>query len=230
MRRALALLALLASAAQAAPRVRPKALVILDWRGAWLPDDKQKVLDALAAGLDSAGLDRVDDQVSGFTVDARFKACIEREACRFEYARATGASFVFATILVRQGPSARIAMTLYDVPLLSEAVVGVKRGKSGLASAIHSARKLVGELIERERHLPRGTLDLDSAPPGDAVFIDGHAAGVTNLSQVLYVGPHVVRVERQGMPPHIAMVSVSADKELRYQARFERTQVPPVEK
>jgi hypothetical protein len=220
-------LALLAVCAPAgAAKNRPRALVIVDWRGGWEAEEKQQVLDALAQGLDGAGLDRVDDQISGFTVDSRFKACLEREACRFEYARATGAAYVFAAILVRQGPSARVAMTLYDVPLLSESVVGVKKGKSGVASACHGARKLIAELMERERKLPRGTLDLASAPPGDAVFIDGHAAGVTNLSQVLYVGPHVVRIERQGLPPHIAMVNVVADKPLRYQARFEKGAVP----
>ena len=225
---AAALLAAAAPSLASTQHPRPKALVIVDWRGSWQQDDKQRVLDSLAQGIDGAGLDRVDDQISGFTMDERFRACIDREACRFEYARATGAAYVFAAILVRQGPSARVAMTLYDVPLLSESVVGVKKGKSGLASACHSARRLVAELMDRERKLPRGTLELSSAPPGDAVFIDGHAAGVTNLSQVLYVGPHVVRVERQGLAPHIAKVNVVAEKQLRYEARFEKSAVPAV--
>jgi hypothetical protein len=210
-------------AAQA--RGRGKALVIVDWRGGWGGEEKTQVLDALAQGLDGAGFDRVEDQVSGFVVDKRFAGCIEREACRFEYARATGASYVIAVIMVKQAGQARAAGTLYNVPLLAESTVAVQQGK-GTAAAIRGARKLIGDLLDKEKKMGRGTLELASAPPGDAVFIDGHAAGVTNLSQTLYAGPHVVRIERMGAQPHIAKVDIVPGKVVHYEARFERSMVP----
>lgn len=225
MRAFAALLVLLWLPSPATAKGRGKALVIVDWRGGWSGDEKVPVLDALAQGLDGAGFDRVEDQVSGFVVDKRFLACIAREACRFEYARATGASYVIAVILVKQAGQSRAAATLYNVPLLAESAVAVQQGK-GTQAATRGARRVIGDLIEKEKKMGRGTLELASAPPGDAVFIDGHAAGVTNLSQILYTGPHVVRIERQGAQPHIAKVDIVAGKMVHYEARFERSMVP----
>jgi len=221
--------ALLLVASTGIAKNRPRALTIAEWRGAWQKPEKQKVLDALAIGIDAAGLDRVDAQTSGFDIDARFRDCLEREACRFEYARATDAQYVFVAIFVKQGGGARASssavMTFYNVPLLAEATVAVKKGK-GVQAAVAGARTLVGDLLSKERRLPRGTLEVASAPPGDSVFIDGHAAGLTNLSKVLYAGPHVVRIERLGVAPHITKVDVLADKLVHYEARFEKNAVP----
>jgi hypothetical protein len=77
-----------------------------------------------------------------------------------------------------------------------------------------------------DRKLARGLLYISSAPPGDPVFIDGHAAGATNLSQVVFAGPHLIRIERKGVTPHIVKLSVPAGKDIRYEARFERSVVP----
>jgi hypothetical protein len=204
---------------------RPKALVIIDWRGQWAKEDKLKMLDSLAEGLDKAGLDRVEEQVSGFVLDERFRSCIARESCRFEYARATEAQFVIAAIFVSNGEPSSAVMTLYNVPMLSESTVAVRKGKRP-ERVVSTTRTLVAELLYKERKLPRGTLEVASAPPGDSVFIDGHAAGLTNLSQLLYAGPHVVRIERRGVAPHITKVEVLADKLVHYEARFEKSKVP----
>ncbi len=216
---------LLAVSSTAAAKNRPRALTIAEWRGQWQKAEKQQVLDALAIGLDAAGLDRVEPQVSGFAIDPRFAGCLDREACRFEYARATDAQYVFVVIFVKQPKQVSAVMTFYNVPLLAEATVAVKKGKN-LAAAVAGARTLVAALLYKERKLPRGTLEVASAPAGDAVFIDGHAAGLTNLSRVLYAGPHVVRIERMGVAPHITKVDVVPDKLVHYEARFEKTAVP----
>jgi hypothetical protein len=211
--------------AQAGKRV--KTLVIVDWRGAWTPAEKQKLADALAIGFDSAGLDRVEDQVSGFVLDPRFAGCIGRESCSYEYARATGATYVFAVIPVKQGKSSRVVMTLHNIPLLAETAVEVRRGKS-VAQASAAARRMIVELVEKERKTPRGILEIVSTPSsaGDAVFIDGHATGVTPVTITLYAGAHLVRIERKGSQPHIAQVNVFADKTAHYEARFEKAVVP----
>ncbi len=201
---------LLAVSSTAAAKNRPRALTIAEWRGQWQKAEKQQVLDALAIGLDAAGLDRVEPQVSGFAI---------------EYARATDAQYVFVVIFVKQPKQVSAVMTFYNVPLLAEATVAVKKGKN-LAAAVAGARTLVAALLYKERKLPRGTLEVASAPAGDAVFIDGHAAGLTNLSRVLYAGPHVVRIERMGVAPHITKVDVVPDKLVHYEARFEKTAVP----
>jgi hypothetical protein len=221
-----ALVALVASAAAAPPvKARAKGLVVVDWRGGWSPPERTKVTEALALGLDAAGLDRVEAQVEGFRKDARFTGCISFDACRFEYARSTGAQFLFSVILVKQGRSRRAAATMFNVPLLAQSTVGVRKARTTPA-LLASARGLIVEMVERERRMPRGTLELASAPAGDAVFIDGHAAGVTNVIQTVYAGPHVVRIERKGAQPHIAKINVPPEKQIRYEARFEKSVVP----
>ncbi len=218
------ILATLSSTANAG-HSRPRALVIIDWRGQWAKEDRLKMLDSLAEGLDKAGLDRVDAQISGFVLDERFRSCIARESCRFEYARATEAQFVIAAIFVSNGEPSSAVMTLYNVAMLSESTLAVRKGRRP-DRVVSTTRTLVAELLYKERKLPRGTLEVASAPPGDAVFIDGHAAGLTNLTHVLYAGPHVVRIERRGAAPHITKVEVLADKMVHYEARFEKSKVP----
>ncbi|MSP60102.1 MAG: PEGA domain-containing protein [Myxococcales bacterium] len=208
-----------------AAKGRQKTLVIVDWRGPWTAKEQIKLFDALAIGFDGAGLDRVESQISGFVLDDRFKGCITREACHFEYARATGASYVFVVLMVKLGKSTRVAMTLYNIPLLAQSAVAVQKGK-GLVAAIGASRRLIGTMLDRERKMPRGALEIASTPVGDALFVDGHAAGATPVNLMLYAGPHLVRIERKGAAPHVAHVTVVNDKTVRYEARFEKTIVP----
>lgn len=209
---------------------RPKVLVIPDWRGHWTAVEKEKIAAGIAAGLEAMGLDRADDQTGmgtdPFPVDQRFAPCLRREACRFEYARTANASYLFAALLVKQGKSARLGLTLYDVPLLAETGFQLRKARD-VPHLAALAPRLVGKLVAADKHVKRGTIDIDSMPPGDAVFIDGHAAGVTNLEQIVFAGSHLIRIERKGAAPHIVKLSVPADKSIRYEARFEKTVVPP---
>jgi hypothetical protein len=66
-----------------------------------------------------------------------------------------------------------------------------------------------------------GVLVIDSRPTTASVFIDGRAAGVTPLVLAVPVGPHTVRLERDGYRAVTSRVDVKDGMRTRVAARLE---------
>ncbi|RMG19302.1 MAG: PEGA domain-containing protein, partial [Deltaproteobacteria bacterium] len=69
--------------------------------------------------------------------------------------------------------------------------------------------------------LPRGAISVLSTPPGAAVYLDGRKVAETPalLTEVVR-GPHYIRVEAAGVPPHVTRVDVDPKEVARVEAQL----------
>jgi hypothetical protein len=67
----------------------------------------------------------------------------------------------------------------------------------------------VQELLRQAAARPRGTLQVESDPPGALVQFDGHTLGTTPYRREAFVGPHEVMISKVGYTSHSASINIS---------------------
>ena len=98
---------------------------------------------------------------------------------------------------------------------------------SNPAQAAATATELVTRLLKEGRARPRGTLVVNTTPPGAAVFASGGQIGTTPYEHPAWAGSYDVIVQKPGYNPAQLHASVEADKKESLQAILEPLPGPP---
>lgn len=86
---------------------------------------------------------------------------------------------------------------------------------------------LVTRLLKEGRARPRGTLEVQSTPPGSQVLLPRGFAGVTPYERPAWAGPYEVVVQKFGYKPARLTANVEADKKETLQVNLELLPAPP---
>lgn len=78
-----------------------------------------------------------------------------------------------------------------------------------LKAALAQLGDTVQELLRQAAARPRGTLQVESDPPGALVQFDGHTLGTTPYRREAFVGPHEVMISKVGYTSHSASINIT---------------------
>lgn len=96
-----------------------------------------------------------------------------------------------------------------------------------LRRAIGQISEVTAELFRQASSRPRGTLEVDSDPPGALVQVDGRTLGTTPFQRDAFVGPHEVLVTKSGYSPYSATAQIVDGGTAKLQANLPAIVAPP---
>lgn len=185
---------------------------------------RRSVSEALSR--ENAVLVASDVQADLLTRETALLSCIDQPGCQERLAQKASAQFVLE-LQVQTGADAlaagsgterppgkpvsafRFTARLLDVDV---GVVSVQATQScidcGIKRALAQLGDMVQELMRQGGSRPRGTIKVDSEPPGAAVHVDGNALGQTPYQRDAFVGPHRVSVSKSGYTKYDSAVTV----------------------
>ncbi len=127
--------------------------------------------------------------------------CLASLPCRDRLASKTDLRYVLRVSLVLSKDPAEFAVQadLLDVASGLFAAHATERLKPASLEADLSG--LTRKLFQQALNRPRGTLKIESSPPGATVFWGGNTMGTTPFERISLAGPHKLRLELAGHQP-----------------------------
>lgn len=131
-------------------------------------------------------------------------------------------------------PEVSISAAVLDVAVGSVAAQVERKCSACTSDATTAAlREAVGQAVEAGLGRPRGTLLIESEPPGAAVKIDGRLAGLTPLRRDVLAGEHTIDLSAGGQEPASERIRVEPSEKktlrVRLAAELPAAEPPPAQ-
>lgn len=168
-------------------------------------------------------------------------SCINQPSCQERLGQLASAQFVLR-LNVRANASTQLKTTVapggdsgfsFSVKLLDVDVgqISVQASQTcpdcNLRRAIAQISEVTAELFRQASSRPRGTLEVDSDPPGALVQVDGRTMGTTPYQRDAFVGPHEVLVSKTGYSPYSSTAQIVDGSTVKLQATLPVIIPPP---
>lgn len=167
-------------------------------------------------------------------------SCINQTSCQERLGQLASAQFVLR-LHVRANASAPSPAPhratdsgfSFDAKLLDVDVgqISVQASQScpdcNLRRAITQISDVTAELFRQASSRPRGTLEIESDPPGALVQVNGRTMGTTPYQRDTFVGPHEVLVSKTGHSPYTATAQIVDGSTVKLQAVLPVHVTPP---
>lgn len=175
-----------------------------------------------AAHLTPLGNDTLEAVLQG---EAALRACTTA-SCLERLGTLLNASSVVVYSAIPDGPPSgrttyQLQVDSYSVELGAQAASMASTCAScGAADVQKALRELARQVIAADLARPRGTLALDSEPPGALVLVDGNEAGRTPYQRQAFVGSHALVLRAPGFRSQKATISVAESHTSRIEVRL----------
>lgn len=146
-------------------------------------------------------------------------SCLHQISCQEKLGQMASAQFVLhlsvqseagQTIRADKNGAFRFTAKLLDVDV---GMISVQATQScadcSIKAALAQLGETVQELLRQAAARPRGTLQVESDPPGALVQFDGHTLGTTPYRREAFVGPHEVMISKVGYTSHSASINIT---------------------
>lgn len=165
-------------------------------------------------------------------------SCINQTSCQERLGQLASAQFVLR-LQVRADGAARAPSGApesgfsFNIKLLDVDVgqISVQASQTcpdcNLRRAIGQIGEVTAELFRQASSRPRGTLEVDSNPPGALVQVDGKTHGTTPYQRDAFVGSHEVLVSKSGYSPYTATAQITEGGTVKLQATLPQNLPPP---
>lgn len=162
------------------------------------------------------------------------RGCLAEIGCALRLADKNGLDYALRLAIDSQPGPARpevsISAAVLDVAVGSVAAQVERKCSDCTSEATTAAlRDAVGQVLEAGLGRPRGTLLIESEPPGAAVKIDGRLAGLAPLRRDVLAGEHTIDLSAGGQRPASERIRVepSEKKTLRVELAAELPEAEP---
>ncbi len=173
-----------------------------------------------ALGQQNAVLIAPEAQAELLSREPELSRCMDQISCQERLGQLASAQFVLHLDVKSEAglpgrPTDKAGVFRFTAKLLDVDVglISVQATQScadcNLKRALNQLSDTVQELLRQAAARPRGTLVVDSEPPGALVQLDGHTLGNTPYRREAFVGPHEVMVSKPGYISHTASITIS---------------------
>lgn len=145
--------------------------------------------------------------------------CLNQTTCQEKLGQAASAQFVLHLQVqseARPGQPAEASGGFRFTAKLLDVDVGLVSVQATQSCANCNVKRALGQLAETVQELlrqaaarPRGSLVVETDPPGALVQFDGHTLGTTPYQREAFVGPHEIYISKEGYSSHKANVVIN---------------------